>query len=165
MFGIFISIAMWWVYFDFISHRLPIQTKQKRFGWLYLHLPVTMAIAFVGASLLNILEHYKPSDVLSSVDTWLMVLPVSAFLWSVVALSNTIAINPEDSEVERRGMLSASISGALILLVGFMPVTVIGLLLLVCLFLIFPVWSAFRVWIKRMHRRQLEGQQELPFIK
>ncbi len=163
MLGIFIAIAMWWVYFDFISHRLPIQTQEKRFAWLYLHLPVTMAIAFVGASLLNILDHYSPSDVLSSVDTWLMVLPVSGFLWSIVMLSNTIKINPDDSDVERRGMISASISGALILLVGFMPVTVLWLLVLVCLFLIFPVWAAFRVWVKRMHRRQLEGQQSLPF--
>ena len=154
--GIFISIAMWWVYFDFVSHRLPVQVQSKRFAWLYLHLPVTMAIGFVAASVLNILEHYQPQDILSSVDTWLMVLPVSVFLWCVVLLIRTLEITEEDQEVEEKGMISASISGACILAVGFVPVTVVWLLILVSIFLMFPVFSAFLLWVKRMHDLDLQ---------
>jgi len=156
--GIFIAIAMWWVYFDFVSHRLPVQQQSKRFAWLYLHLPVTMSIAFVGASLLNILEHYQPNDLLNSVDTWLMVLPVSVFLWCVVMLIQTIEIREDDREVEEKGMVSASISGACILLVGFIPLTAVWLLVIVSAFLMFPVFSAFYLWVKRTHRRQQEDQ-------
>ena len=154
--GIFIAIAMWWVYFDFVSHRLPIQVQGKRFAWLYLHLPVTMSIAFVGASLLNILEHYQPYDLLRPVDTWLMVIPVSIFLWCIVLLIRTIEIREEEKEVERQGMISASISGACILLVGFVPLTSVWLLVIVSVFLMFPVFSAFHLWVKRMHHIQSE---------
>ncbi len=155
--GVFIAIAMWWVYFDFVSHRLPIQVQNKRFAWLYLHLPVTMAIAFVGASLLNILEHYQPHDLLQPVDVWLLVLPVSIFLWCIVMLITTIEIREEEQEIERKGMVSASISGACILLVGFIPLTAVWLLVIVSGFLMFPVFSAFLLLVKRMHNQQLSG--------
>ena len=119
---------------------------------------MTMSIAFVGASLLNILEHYQPNDLLNSVDTWLMVLPVSVFLWCVVMLIQTIEIREDDREVEEKGMVSASISGACILLVGFIPLTAVWLLVIVSAFLMFPVFSAFYLWVKRTHRRQQEDQ-------
>ena len=52
-----LAMSMWWVYFDFISHRNPIKSVPKRLSWIYLHLPVTICIAMVGAGGLYAIEH------------------------------------------------------------------------------------------------------------
>jgi len=82
----------------------------------------------------------------------------ASLLWCVVMLIQTIEIREDDREVEEKGMVSASISGACILLVGFIPLTAVWLLVIVSAFLMFPVFSAFYLWVKRTHRRQQEDQ-------
>src|SRR5919106_847068 len=69
--GMLIAIGLWWIYFDFVSGRPPIPRTSKKLWWIYLHLPVTMGITAVGASILNVVEHAGeplPSDV-----RWLLV--------------------------------------------------------------------------------------------
>src|SRR5262249_44268979 len=55
--GMAIAIGLWWIYFDFVSGRPPIARPVTSLAWVYLHLPVAVGIAAVGASLLNVVEH------------------------------------------------------------------------------------------------------------
>jgi low temperature requirement protein LtrA len=69
--GTLIAIGMWWVYFDFVSHHRPRPGMATVSGWFYLHLPLTMGIASVGAAGLNVVEHageHLPAEV-----RWLLV--------------------------------------------------------------------------------------------
>ena len=47
--GMLIAIEVWWIYFDFVSHQMPIKKRWAFFGWFYLHLPMTMSIIVIGA--------------------------------------------------------------------------------------------------------------------
>lgn len=62
--GVAISFALWWIYFDYISKRLPKSQTKTVFLWSYLHLILVMSIGAVGAALLNVLisKHHLPSD-------------------------------------------------------------------------------------------------------
>src|SRR5215216_1238517 len=52
MLGMIIAIGLWWTYFFFVSGRPPRERTSKILWWIYLHLPVAMGIAAVGACLL-----------------------------------------------------------------------------------------------------------------
>ncbi len=53
--GMLVAIGLWWVHFDLVSGRAPTPSRTQL--WLYLHLPLVIAMAAVGASLLNTVEH------------------------------------------------------------------------------------------------------------
>ena len=55
--GMLIGIGLWWIYFDFISQHMPIDTRSKTAGWMYLHVPMTAGIVATGAAVLNVVEH------------------------------------------------------------------------------------------------------------
>jgi low temperature requirement protein LtrA len=70
-FGILIAIGMWWVYFDFVSHRLQRSGEKFAQGWMYFHLPMTMGIAASGAAVLNTVVFAGES--ISGEVRWLLV--------------------------------------------------------------------------------------------
>ena len=55
--GVLIAVGLWWVYFDFVSHRQPRTTRGHVTSWIYLHLPFTASVAAAGAAILNLLSH------------------------------------------------------------------------------------------------------------
>ena len=61
MFGLMIGFAIWWTYFDFVGRRMPAPTTVGVGRWIMSHLPVTMAIAALGASLVGLIEHAADS--------------------------------------------------------------------------------------------------------
>jgi low temperature requirement protein LtrA len=88
--GMMIAIGIWWIYFDFVSHRLPIDKRVPIFSWLYLHLQMTIIIAAIGAAVLNVIEHsgkHLPREV-----NWLLVGALSVALASIALLMRTIQI-------------------------------------------------------------------------
>jgi low temperature requirement protein LtrA len=57
MFGLMIGMGIWWNYFDMLGRRVPGQAGARLAGWLFAHLPVTMAIAASGAAMVSLVEH------------------------------------------------------------------------------------------------------------
>jgi low temperature requirement protein LtrA len=55
--GMAFAFGIWWVYFDFIARRPPKARASWSFAWGYLHMPLVVAIASVGAGILNLIEH------------------------------------------------------------------------------------------------------------
>ena len=61
--GVALGLGLWWVYFDFIARRPPKPGSVWAFAWGYLHMPLVMAIAAVGAGVANVLgEHGTLTD-------------------------------------------------------------------------------------------------------
>ncbi len=54
--GMVIAIALWWIYFDLVSMQMPRPGFATTYGWMWLHLPLTMSIAAVGAGILHVVE-------------------------------------------------------------------------------------------------------------
>ena len=86
--GALVAIALWWVYFDFVSHRIPRATPVGAGGWMYLHLPLTFGIAAVGAAMGNLIE--QAGHGLTGEVSWLMAGAIAITLVSVSLLIRTI---------------------------------------------------------------------------
>ncbi|MBL0175626.1 MAG: low temperature requirement protein A [Ignavibacteria bacterium] len=51
--GIAVGFGLWWVYFDYVARRVPKRTVLSSIIWSYLHLPLAMGIAAIGAAITN----------------------------------------------------------------------------------------------------------------
>jgi low temperature requirement protein LtrA len=149
-FGLSIAVGMWWVYFDFVSHKLPVQVQKWRYFWMYLHLPLTMAIAATGAGVLTVLKHFEG---ISNQETWLLVVPIAVFLLCTGLVIRTLDTKTENIEMQRQGRLSILFSSFLVVSFGFFKLSPLWLLGLINLALLIPILFAFRLWIKSIHKK------------
>jgi low temperature requirement protein LtrA len=51
--GITLGFSLWWVYFDYIARRVPKKNVVFVILWAYLHFPLAIGIAAIGASISN----------------------------------------------------------------------------------------------------------------
>ncbi len=52
-----VGFGAWWTYFDFAGHREPRQTPVATAQWILAHLPLTAAVAAMGAAMVGDVEH------------------------------------------------------------------------------------------------------------
>jgi low temperature requirement protein LtrA len=55
--GVVIGFGAWWTYFDFAGHRHLEEKPTATLQWILGHLPVTAAIAVMGAALVSLVRH------------------------------------------------------------------------------------------------------------
>ena len=146
--GILIAAGLWWVYFDFISHRIPIAKSSKVVSWMYLHLPLTAAIAAVGSTLLNVTQ--GTGGELPPEVKWLMVTSVAVVLLSVGLLIRTLKQAHRLPKVHAMGSRIMLVSTPLTALLGLLTISGVGLLGLVFLILLFPVFYGLKTWLKEV---------------
>jgi low temperature requirement protein LtrA len=142
--GLLVAIGLWWIYFDLISHRAPVARSTQL--WLYLHLPMVIAMAATGAATLNTVEH--ASEPMSSSVRWLLVGAIATAVLAVVALTLILQVrrqNPEVYDIADRFLL---VGAALILAVGLTAWGAKATLLAVVLLLLIPVAAGLTVWAK-----------------
>jgi low temperature requirement protein LtrA len=152
--GMLIGIGLWWVYFDFISQHMPIDTPAKTLGWMYLHVPVTAGIVMTGAAVLNVVEH--AGEPLIAEVRWLLVGTVGLALISTALLMRSIQIPNEHVPLYRGGGIVTLISGIVILLLGVSGLDTVPLLVIVIFLLLAPVLYGIVIWVK------LLGGEEIP---
>jgi low temperature requirement protein LtrA len=153
-FGMLIAIGLWWIYFDFVSGHPPIRQMRQTLAWIYLHLPVTMGIAAVGASILNVVEH--AGEPLPREVHWLLVVAVAAVLTGVGLILKSLNIPADQRRLFRTGARVAFIAGLLVILTGLLPMGTTQLLLVLIALLLAPILYGILVWIKLFDARELE---------
>ncbi|MEV6024732.1 low temperature requirement protein A [Streptomyces sp. NPDC052036] len=52
-----VGFGAWWTYFDFAGHRAPRPTPAAATQWMLTHLPLTAAVAAMGAAMVGLVEH------------------------------------------------------------------------------------------------------------
>jgi low temperature requirement protein LtrA len=55
--AILIGFGSWWTYFDFAGNREPRATRSASLLWMLGHLPITAAIAAMGAAMVTLVQH------------------------------------------------------------------------------------------------------------
>lgn len=109
--GLLIAVGLWWLYFDLVSHRAPVSRFTQL--WLYLHLPLVMAIAAGGAAVLDTIRH--SAEPLPDQVRWLLVGATASVMVAVTALTLTLEVRRRFEPVylvAERSMLIAA-AGAL----------------------------------------------------
>jgi low temperature requirement protein LtrA len=158
--GTLIPISLWWVYFDFVSHHRPHANAATVSVWMYLHLPLTMGIATIGAAVLNMVEHsgeHLPTEV-----RWLLVSAVATTLIATTALLTTVQLSPERQWTRRMGGRVMLVSAVVIALLGFANLKTIPLQIILVLLMLAPVFSAFRVWVEMQGERAALAESDEP---
>jgi low temperature requirement protein LtrA len=151
--GMLIAIGIWWVYFDFVSHRIPINNKIATYGWMYLHLPMTIGIASVGAAVLNVVE--QSGEQLPTEVAWLLEGALAVALVSIALLMLTIKVPEHYQKYYRRGSMITLSSGIIIVALGLLELDIIPLLVVMCLLMFAPVLYGFKVWVKAMRAEEI----------
>jgi low temperature requirement protein LtrA len=55
--AVVVGFGAWWTYFDFAGHRHPRPSRAASGQWMFSHLPLTAAIAAMGAAMVSLIEH------------------------------------------------------------------------------------------------------------
>ena len=149
--GVLVAIGLWWVYFDLMSQHAPVSSRTQL--WLYLHLPLVVAMAAGGAGVLNTIERSTttlPDDV-----RWLLVGSLAVAVLSVAALSRTLQVRRDYPVLYRTAAITLTISAALITAVGLTDWGAKGTLVAMVVLLAFPIAAGLSVWLRQTNTGDL----------
>jgi low temperature requirement protein LtrA len=59
--AVVVGFGAWWTYFDFAGQRQPRPTRTSTAQWMLVHLPLTAAVAAMGAAMVGLVEHAHDS--------------------------------------------------------------------------------------------------------
>ena len=153
--GLCVAFVMWWLYFDFISHRKPLDTAIAGTSWIYMHLFVSMSIVATGATVLNIVEHV--GEPVSTIARWTFVGAITTYLLSLVPLMRVVTVVDEARAAYGWGSIMVFVAAVIIALLGFTRLGALPLLLIVVLIMFVLVLYAVIFWV-----RVLDARETLP---
>ena len=55
--AVVVGFGAWWTYFDFAGQRLARQEPAASLQWMFGHLPLTAAVAAMGAAMVSLIDH------------------------------------------------------------------------------------------------------------
>lgn len=88
--ALLIGFGLWWIFFDFVGRRQPRDDGLVLNIWMVSHLPVTLAIAAAGASVVGLIAHASdprtPPDI-----AWLLAGSVALGLLALILTIRTLA--------------------------------------------------------------------------
>ena len=144
--GMLVAIGLWWVYFDFISRR-PIQNKPWfHQAYNYLHMPLMMSIAGVGAVLLYMIEH--SGDGLSDQSRWMFVGFLAIGLVANALILRLVERPKHMWKIAQSSSNAMLIGAAAVVLFGFSTFGVLTLLGMSVLTLLIPVYYGMSTWLR-----------------
>lgn len=154
--GVLIAIGLWWVYFDSISRRLPVKGLWPNTLYTFLHIPVVMSIAGVGAVLREMITHNNSQ--IDDTTRWIFVLLLGIGLFTIASIVTMVR---QESKVIKSYTYklrnSMILSGTAVLALGFTALGYIGILSLSVVFLMLPVLYAILIWVRiqNQHRSKV----------
>jgi len=131
--GGIVIIGLWWAYFDRLDDDAVRQvseggTARLYAAWLYLHLPLTIALTLIGVGLSYVIQASAQAELTASVR-WLLVGSVAAYLLTEAGISlTTLKAGPPHASFVR-GMSVRGGVAVLLLVVGlFWPFNAVWLM-------------------------------------
>lgn len=148
-----IAVALWWIYFDFISER---KLKQKWGAiWALLHIPLALSITAIGASVVNIIGS---DGVLDNNVKYLLLGSVATFLIIIILMSKTIDIAQNLRKIYQTSVSLMLVAIVSVIALIFMKINTITLIFCIDLVLLLPIYYGVRVWIKQ--QKKLHSNQK-----
>ncbi|MBJ6630379.1 low temperature requirement protein A [Streptomyces sp. I5] len=144
--GLAVGFGFWWNYADLVSRRLPREIGHSLATWIFVHMPLSMAVAAAGAGMVGLVEH-ATDDRTPAAVSWLMGGSVA------VMLITTVVLLPALEDYDRHPSLYTSVQAALV--TAAVAALALGwvrpapwLLALMLLLLLFATWVfAFVRWL------------------
>ena len=87
--AIVVGFGAWWTYFDFAGQRQPRSERVASVGWIVGHLPLTAAVAAMGAAMVSLVDHAH--DGRTPADTaWALCAGTAVVLGATMVLAATL---------------------------------------------------------------------------
>ncbi|XUL93248.1 low temperature requirement protein A [Streptomyces galilaeus] len=93
--AVVVGFGGWWTYFDFAGHRLPRPTRASALQWMMIHLPLTAAVAAMGAAMVGLVEHAHDSRT-PAATAWVLCGGTAVVLCATMVLAASLRVWSED---------------------------------------------------------------------
>jgi len=91
MVAVVVGFGAWWTYFDFVGNRKPRPDRAATAVWMLAHLPLTAAVAAIGATMVTLVEHahdrHGPAPAV-----WLLCVATAGTLVMAMVLAGSLEV-------------------------------------------------------------------------
>jgi low temperature requirement protein LtrA len=94
--AVVVGFGAWWTYFDFAGQRHPRQERTASLQWILGHLPLTAAIAAMGAAMVSLIDHAHDGRT-PAATAWVLCAGAALVLGATMLLAAT----PRDWDRDR----------------------------------------------------------------
>ncbi|MFE3526718.1 low temperature requirement protein A [Streptomyces sp. NPDC059161] len=98
--AVVVGFGAWWTYFDFAGHRLPTPARASTLQWMLVHLPLTAAVAAMGAAMVGLVEHAH-ADRTPATTAWVLSSAAAVVLCATMLLAASLRVWRQDQELYR----------------------------------------------------------------
>jgi low temperature requirement protein LtrA len=140
--AVVVGFGAWWTYFDFAGHREPRPTLSANLQWLLAHLPLTAAIAAMGAAMVSLIAHVRDGRT-PTATAWVLCVGTAVVLGATMLVAASLKAWRDDRDFYR--MLARLCVGAALACLALAAARPAPLLLGVALVLLLGVPWGFAV--------------------
>ena len=132
--AVVVGFGAWWTYFDFAGHRHPRPNAAAGLQWMLGHLPLTGAIAAMGAAMVSLVEHAHDGRT-PAATAWLLCAGAAGVLCATMLVAASLQAWRSDRGLYRPLVPTCAAVAAACLAVGAVrpPPLILGLALVVLL--------------------------------
>jgi low temperature requirement protein LtrA len=87
--AVVIGFGAWWTYFDFAGHRPPRSGTTASLQWMLSHLPLTAAVAAMGAAMVSLVDHAHDSRT-PAAAAWVLCAGAAVVLCTTMLVSASL---------------------------------------------------------------------------
>jgi len=98
--AVVVGFGAWWTYFDFAGNRLPRPAPAATLQWMLSHLPLTAAIAAMGAAMVSLVDHAHDGRT-PAATAWVLSAGAAVVLGATMLVAATLQAWQRDPRLYR----------------------------------------------------------------
>jgi low temperature requirement protein LtrA len=87
--AVVVGFGAWWTYFDFAGQRRPVPERPASLRWVLGHLPLTAAIAAMGAAMVSLVDHAHDARA-PAATAWVLCAGTAVVLSATMLVASTL---------------------------------------------------------------------------
>ena len=115
--AVVVGFGAWWTYFDFAGHREPRPTPAATMQWMLAHLPLTAAVAAMGAAMVSLVEHAHAART-AAATSWVLCGSAAVVLCGTMLLAGSLRDWRSKRELYRLLSRTSAVAAAACLVLG-----------------------------------------------
>ena len=88
--AVVVGFGAWWTYFDFAGHRHPRPNRAASGQWMFSHLPLTAAVAAMGAAMVSLIDHAHDGRTPAAATAWMLSAGAAVVLCATMLVSASL---------------------------------------------------------------------------
>jgi len=158
--AVVVGFGAWWTYFDMAGQRRPRPERRASLRWVLSHLPLTAAIAAMGAAMASLVDHAHDGRA-PAATAWVLCAGAAVVLCATMLLATSLPDWDRDRGLyQSLARICAAVSVAFLALAAVRPGPLVLGLALVLLFSVPWVYAVTRRLASEDHPPAVAGQAD-----